>query len=259
MRVLRLGDRGDDVLAWELFLRGQNFYWVEADGDFDEATEAATRDWQQDQLLRNDGVVGPKTYGKAQLLGFNPGFSDSDTSENSPAWPPPPDFPALSSTARRELFGIFAFRPAGLPNNPEAIVITDGWDKTNIVRAEIPQLVGIQGFAGRHASLHVKCADQIKAFFQAVQDEGLLGHVLTWGGSWAPRFVRGSRTYLSNHAYGTAFDINVPWNGLGVTPALKGRRGSVRELVPIAYRFGLYWGGHFTRQDGMHFEVAKIL
>ncbi|MBP0575977.1 M15 family metallopeptidase [Mycobacterium tuberculosis] len=39
-----------------------------------------------------------------------------------------------------------------------------------------------------------------------------------------------------------------------------GAKGCVRELVPIANRFGFYWGGHFsTRADGMHFEVAKLL
>lgn len=64
----------------------------------------------------------------------------------------------------------------------------------------------------------------------------------------------------SNHAWGTAFDINVPWNGLGATPALVGARGSVRKLVPLANEHGFYWGGHFNgRPDGMHFEIAQIL
>jgi hypothetical protein len=70
--------------------------------------------------------------------------------------------------------------------------------------------------------------------------------------------VRGSKTVLSNHAFGTAFDINVNWNRLGTIPALVGQKGSVRELVQIANNNGFYWGGHFTRKDGMHFEIAKI-
>lgn len=74
-----------------------------------------------------------------------------------------------------------------------------------------------------------------------------------------PRFVRGSRTTLSNHSWGTAFDINYAWNCLGALPALRGEKGSVRELVPIAHRHGFYWGGHFSRRDGMHFEVARVL
>ncbi len=65
---------------------------------------------------------------------------------------------------------------------------------------------------------------------------------------------------LSNHAYGTAFDINAAQNGLGVEPAAIGKRGCVRELVPLANRHGFFWGGHFSkRKDGMHFEVGKLL
>ena len=60
---------------------------------------------------------------------------------------------------------------------------------------------------------------------------------------------------LSNHAFGTAFDINVQWNPL---EALPGRTGCVFELVPMAHRHGFYWGGHFSRRDGMHFEVARV-
>jgi hypothetical protein len=46
---------------------------------------------------------------------------------------------------------------------------------------------------------------------------------------------------------------------LGVPPAKQGELGSVRELVPIANKWGFYWGGHFKeRKDGMHFELANI-
>jgi hypothetical protein len=40
---------------------------------------------------------------------------------------------------------------------------------------------------------------------------------------------------------------------------LTGQKGSVRELVPIANECGFFWGGFFTRQDGMHFEIGKII
>ena len=60
-----------------------------------------------------------------------------------------------------------------------------------------------------------------------------------------------------NHAWGTAFDVNVPWNARGM-PALRGEKDSVRELVPIANSRG-FWGGHFSRRDGMHFEASRLL
>ena len=62
--------------------------------------------------------------------------------------------------------------------------------------------------------------------------------------SFVARFVRGSRTVLSNHAFGSAFDINEKYNSLGSRPTLVGEKGSLRELVPIANRWGFYWGGH---------------
>jgi hypothetical protein len=74
-----------------------------------------------------------------------------------------------------------------------------------------------------------------------------------------PIFIRGNTTTLSNHAFGTAFDINADQNSLGARPALVGQRGSTRELVPLANKWGFYWGGHFgSRPDGMHFEIAFL-
>jgi hypothetical protein len=261
MRTLKLDMAGDDVLAWELFLRGQGYYWVEADGKFDEETAQATRNWQKSQELDNSGNVDIRTYGKAQLLGFNPGFEDDSVDESGPNWPPKPDFPSLNFQVRASLFGQFAFKPAGVPDNPEAIIITDGWEKKNISRIDIPVLDALDKHLGDDRfQFNIKCADQIQNFFKAVGDAGLANRILTWGGSWVPRYVRGSRVNLSNHSWGTAFDINVAWNGLNVVPPLKGQKGSVRELVPIAHQFGLYWGGFFEKRvDAMHFEIAKLL
>lgn len=74
-----------------------------------------------------------------------------------------------------------------------------------------------------------------------VGKKDLIRLVLTYAGSFDPRFIRGSTTTLSNHAFGSAFDINAEWNPLGHTPAPKGTEGSVRELVPIAHEYGFYW------------------
>ena len=58
--------------------------------------------------------------------------------------------------------------------------------------------------------------------------------------------MRGSTTTLSNHSFGSAFDINVAWNERDHRPALVGEKGSVRELVPIAHKWGFWWGGYFS-------------
>lgn len=262
MRVLRPGMEGKDVEAWELFLRGQGNYWLEVDGKYDEGAVEATRTFQSQNSLVADGVAGSQTFAVAQKrYGFNPFDDSAYEGEDGPNWPGKPDFSPLGNNeARAAVFGAFSYIPAPIQGMPEAIRITDGWAAKNIVSVEIPQIAGLKGTGGASRfQFHRLAAQQIQDFFKAVEAEGLMDHLMSWGGSYAPRFIRGSRTSLSNHAFGSAFDLNVPWNGLGVQPALKGKMGSVRELVPLAHRFGLYWGGHFPRQDGMHFEVAKLL
>ena len=259
MKTLRLGDSGRDVMLWETFLVGQGYYWTEVDGVFDDDLKQSTIEFQRTHNLPVHGTVGPKTYGVALGLGF-PGVEDTTEGEDSPNWPPKPDFIPLSAAERERVFGKFAFQPAGNPSNPEAILITDGWGAKNIAQVPVPQLRGVTGApASGIIPFHEKAADQLVALWAAWEAEGLLPLVLSFAGSWAPRFVRGSRSYLSNHAWGTAFDINAAWNGLGVTPALVGKKGSVRKLVPLAQEHGMFWGGWFDRKDGMHFEVARLI
>jgi hypothetical protein len=262
MQVLRRGSRGDDVEKWQNFLRGQGFDEVEADGIYGGISEAATKTFQQRYGLSPDGVVGNRTYGKAMELGFDV-IEDLTEDETGPNWPPRPASlqPLVSNEERAQVFGRFQFVPAPRAGNPEAIKITDGWERQNIVKVEIPQLIGVSD--APHDGIvyfHAKVREQVTALFKAWEDAGLLPLVLTWGGSYVPRFVRGSRSTLSNHAFGSAFDINVEWNPRGVRPMLKGRKGSVRELAPLANEHGFYWGGHYrNRPDGMHFEMAKRL
>jgi len=165
----------------------------------------------------------------------------------------------LSFLDREKLFGKFSYVSSPTYANPEAITITSSWT-SNISQVSIPNLRGIAG-APKSSTIqfHSLLIPQITKLFNKWHDEGLTYLILSWGGSWVPRFVRGSRTSLSNHAWGTAFDVNVQWNMLGAQPALRGETGSVRELVEIAYEHGFYWGGWFAnRPDGMHFEAYKI-
>ncbi len=266
MQILRRGSRGDDVTRWQQFLRGQDFdtvfLLVEADGNFGEITERATKKFQQHHGMTADGIVGNRTWGKAMEQGLDL-IDDPDEGEEGPNWPPQPKNlqPLVTNDERMRLFGNFQFVSDPKPDNPEAIKITDGWEGDNIVKIAIPQLKGISDAPkSGQVRFHGKVADQAAALFKAWQEEGLLVRVLTWGGAYVSRYVRGSRQILSNHAFGSAFDINVSWNRLGTRPALKGEQGSVRELVSLANQHGFYWGGHYSqRLDGMHFEFAKKL
>lgn len=188
------------------------------------------------------------------------GFYD-DFDKGGPGWPPAPsDLRAPSLEDRQRLFGAFVYAPAPVDKNPEAIQIKGSWVQDNIVSVEVPQLKGVPGAGSGKVLFHKALVPQLLGLFKAWEDAELLHLVKTWGGSWAPRFIRGSRTSLSDHAWASAFDINVAWNGLGVRPPLVGQEGSVRELVPLANKYGAFWGGHYrSRLDGMHFGFAKIL
>ncbi len=265
MRTLRIGVVGDDVKAWEYFLLGNDpSCEIVADGKFDPVTAEETKQFQTRVgfIGRNvDGEVGPLTLGKAFALGFNP-LDDTSSDVSGPNWPEPDaNSIPLTSDNRAKLFGTFSYVSSGTASNPEAITITDNWANKNIVTIEIPQLKGIKGLGLiPKVSCHKLIVPQLQRLFAAWEQEGLMHKVLTWDGCWNPRFIRGSRTTLSNHAWGTAFDICAQWNRLGAQPALKFQPGSVRELVKTAERHGFFWGGHFkSRLDGQHFEASRII
>jgi len=261
MQVIRQGSTGAAVRRWQHFLLGQGLYHGAVDGDFGPVTHQATVAFQTRHRLGADGIVGNQTYGRAMLLGFN-GVRDVDPRQAGPNFPPTPAFsPLVSNRARQQVFGAYEFESARNPNDPEAVQVLGSWEEDNIEWVNVPQLAGFRN-AKRNGDIqfHRIAAKQLVDLWKAWDDAGLLGLVLSFEGSYVPRFVRGSRTVLSNHAFGSAFDINMRWNRLGAVPALAGQEGSVRELVETANQFGFYWGGHFRdRPDGMHFEIAFVL
>ncbi len=75
-----------------------------------------------------------------------------------------------------------------------------------------------------------------------------------WG--YAFRQVRGSTDMLSNHASGTAIDVNALKHPLGASNTFKPEKEKiVRELCA---KYGLRWGGDYkNRKDEMHFEITE--
>jgi peptidoglycan hydrolase-like protein with peptidoglycan-binding domain len=260
LSALRIGMSGARVMAWQAFLKGQGFDPGAIDGKFGEHTRDATMAFQKKSRLAVDGVGGRETLLKAASMGFEliEEPADDQTSSN---YPPRPSFAPLVSNSQREaLFGRYDFVPVPTPENAEAIRILGTWQQDNIVSVPIPQLRKALGDrAPQGMQFHRLAAKQLQGLWAGWEKARLLDRVLIFDGSFVPRFVRGSRTTLSNHAFGSAFDINERYNKLGHRPALVGERGSVRELVPIANDCGFWWGGHYDdRKDGMHFEVAFL-
>jgi peptidoglycan hydrolase-like protein with peptidoglycan-binding domain len=258
--ALRIGSQGDLVRAWQSFLTGQGFDPGGLDGFFGDKTAAATQAFQSKFGLTADGVAGRQTLMKAMTLGFEL-IQEPAADITGSNFPPRPNFPPLENTAARQaVFGRFDFVPQPEPGNPENIRILGTWEQDNIIMVALPQLRLALG-AGAPAGMqfHRMAADQLKGMWAEWQASNLLNRILSFDGSFVPRFIRGSTTNLSNHAFGSAFDINADENTLGARPPLVGERGSTRELVPIANKWGFYWGGHFgSRPDGMHFEIAFL-
>lgn len=261
MRALQVGFKGEDVSAWQLFLRGQSLYLNKIDGDFGPKTDAATQAFQVDNGLVGSGVVDNLTLAAAMLLGFKV-VDDQRAVKVGPNWPAAPvdtSVRPLTQEGREIMFGKFPYVPKPTTGNPEAISVSSAWVRANIVSVKIPLPDAAGKFAMRPVAFHKLGAEKLRALFEAWKNDGLLSRVLTWDGSYAPRFVRGSRLTLSSHAWGSAFDINARWNALGVVPALLGKHGCVRELVERANKLGFWWGGHFSgRKDGMHFELVRL-
>ena len=119
--------------------------------------------------------------------------------------------------------------------------------------------IGIKSYAIPGTTLKIRCAEAVaplivgfcKEFNELIEkiDDGQLDD---WG--YAFRMVRGSTDRLSNHASGTAVDLNAKIHVLG-------KRGTFpAEKVPmiraLAKKYGLFWGGDYkNRADEQHFEV----
>lgn len=262
VEILRRGSEGKNVERWQQFLLGQRFLQGIVDGKFGPATEQATKAFQRAHKLSSDGIVGPKSFGNALNSGFDIGFTDPQVGDSEPLIPIHSSLKAINGTTREKLFGKIEFNPT----SGGKVKILNGWEEDHIKMVTLPQLKGIPVFgpngrkSGGRLRFHKDAEEQLKGLWAAWEEEGLLGRILSYEGSYNPRFIRGSRTTLSNHTYGTAFDINGLWNGLGKIPAAVGEQGSVRDLIALANEYGFFWGGNFqARPDGMHFEVARLL
>ena len=64
--TLKKGSKGTGVKNWQKFLNWYGAYGLVADGDFGSLTKEATKAFQADHGLTQDGIAGPKTIEKAK-------------------------------------------------------------------------------------------------------------------------------------------------------------------------------------------------
>lgn len=178
IKTMRIGSTGQYVCQWQIFLRGQG-YLISTNGIFDEATELATKKFQNKHRLIVDGLVGNQTLGKAALLGFEV----VEFSNLQIGYPEKPGFlPIANNLDRQKIFGPLEFEAAPTTKNPEKIRITNNWDKVNIVAVEIPQLRGIEGANSEGVVyFHRKAERQLRELWKAFENRGglnLFSHIM---------------------------------------------------------------------------------
>lgn len=130
----------------------------------------------------------------------------------------------------------------------------NGWkanDRTAIVSMQVPGTT--RRIAVRVGPPGEALVEFAAAFHRTVEriDDGIFDD---WG--YAERAIRGSSTTLSNHASGTAIDLNATRHPLGrVGTFSPAQAAQIRRLI-AATGGVLRWGGDYIgRKDEMHVEV----
>ena len=130
----------------------------------------------------------------------------------------------------------------------------NGW-----TASDKPESIHVKSYPIPGTKLKIRCAEAVaplivgfcKEFNELIEPlDG--GQLDDWG--FAFRNVRGSTDRLSNHASGTAIDLNATKHVLGKIGTFPAEK--VPMIRALAKKYGLFWGGDYkNRADEQHFEI----
>ncbi|MBU3031513.1 M15 family metallopeptidase [Paracoccus marinaquae] len=86
------------------------------------------------------------------------------------------------------------------------------------------------------------------------QSEPDIYNALGTAGAMCARLIRGSRTAVSNHSWGTAIDLKLEGQLDGFADG--GTQFGLLLLAELFNKEGWFWGATYSREDSMHFEVG---
>lgn len=132
----------------------------------------------------------------------------------------------------------------------------NGWPANDITLTKVWDIPGTE----RRIRLEKGDAGFILVDFFAWFDEVIErideGQLDDWG--YAERPIRGSTTTLSNHASGTAGDMNALKHGLGLVGTFEPWQVILIRAKLKEYDGCIRWGGDYAgRKDEMHFEINR--
>jgi len=131
----------------------------------------------------------------------------------------------------------------------------NGWPASEDRKA-----IGIKSYTVPGTKVKLACAEAVApllvnfaADFHTLVEKIDKGTPDDWG--YAFRTIRGSDVHVSNHASGTAIDLNATKHPLGKRGTFtKAQEKTIRQLCK---KYGLRWGGDYqVRADEMHVEVV---
>lgn len=131
----------------------------------------------------------------------------------------------------------------------------NGWEANDVTLTDVQTIPGTQrkirlrkgaaGFLLRRVAAFID--REVENIDEPTQDD--------WG--YAERPIRGSSTKLSNHASGTAIDVNATKHPLGATGTWSAAQKKKIHGHLNEYDGVIRWGEDYTkRKDGMHFEIV---
>jgi hypothetical protein len=117
------------------------------------------------------------------------------------------------------------------------------WEVPNDISEAIPILP-------KRIYCHKLLVNPLERTFNRLIDKGLHFEIKTFDGCYNPRYIRGSKTIPSRHAWGLAIDMNAAWNKLGQSEP-SWSEDFIEAWRDENWTFGGNW---LARPDPMHFQ-----
>jgi len=226
---MKMGDKGKAVAELQRDLQKMGFYIGRVDGDFGPQTESAVEDAQHQFYVTGeaDEAFCWRLNAEAEKFGKLP-------------------VPPHGLEEIEKFYGKFSWKDD--PERDGYVIITDDWERQNMVLAKNVPVVG-----------RIYCHKRIELLLREVMEDIASDARASEGfvemGCFCPRHKMHDRKKpLSAHSWGMAVDWNPNRNRVN---ASKPELTPDHPVVKCFKKYGFEWGGDWKSvKDWMHFQFA---